>query len=422
MHSPFLIKTTDPTNLHFDTNFFVSENKQISSEINSAVEGFFAYVTEFKTPKKDIPVWYIDKHTSKATYSGGAEYGQVQNVIILTNDTYLIEGGIQELDIDFLKYFVENPSCEGAELHSVELCSNCGEQHCDNSHCKDYKDEKFYLISTPQNTVTTTTTYCEGHLISSETINPKEESDLELLPDFKLSKTIFDKIGGLKDSKDNTEISEIDKKAMDLLKDKWQHLYMFGYPQKPFPTNYERELSLVKLVLYESFKSETKQELTKQNIVSSEEREKYFKEKEERKNAHIQVMYEVHKNRKQLKKEIESTMKKMENEWNDSNNKLVAKSKEVKFISRDNLISVSRSYYFLWMCEFQDWFRTENTMDITPERFIDSSEQVKFRVRITGSKMENLGYITPFGNYNEALENGLLEACRILQRNDERKK
>jgi hypothetical protein len=74
------------------------------------------------------------------------------------------------------------------------------------------------------------------------------------------------------------------------------------------------------------------------------------------------------------------------------------------------------------MCEFQDWFRTEKTMDITPERFIDSSDQVRFRVRITGGRTENLGYLTPFLGFNEALENGLLEACRILQKNDERKK
>jgi hypothetical protein len=39
--------------------------------------------------------------------------------------------------------------------------------------------------------------------------------------------------------------------------------------------------------------------------------------------------------------------KEMEKEWNDSNNKLVAKSKEVKFISKDYLVTVSRNYYYL---------------------------------------------------------------------------
>jgi hypothetical protein len=294
MTPPILIRTTEPTNLHFDTKFFVSEKEQISIEINSIVKGFFAYVTELKTPKKDVPVYYIDKHTAKVSYSGGAEYGSEQEVIIMTNDTHLIEGGVQAIEDEFLNYFVENPSCNDAEIHSVELCENCGQQHCDNYDCKGYKDEKYYLISTPKNTVKKITTYCDGYEISTETIKPKEDSTKsdsisneerkkyfeekeknkkalieamyevhrnrkelkqELLPDFKLSKSIFNKIGELNASKDNTEYSEIDKKAMDLLKDKWQHLYMFGYPQKPFPKNYESDLNLVKLVLYESPKN-----------------------------------------------------------------------------------------------------------------------------------------------------------------------
>ena len=42
-----------------------------------------------------------------------------------------------------------------------------------------------------------------------------------------------------------------EKLAMDKLKNKWEHLYIFGYPQKPFPTNYENDLNNVKVGLYE---------------------------------------------------------------------------------------------------------------------------------------------------------------------------
>ena len=42
-----------------------------------------------------------------------------------------------------------------------------------------------------------------------------------------------------------------EKLAMDKLKSKWEHLYIFGYPQKPFPTNYENDLNNVKVGLYE---------------------------------------------------------------------------------------------------------------------------------------------------------------------------
>jgi hypothetical protein len=50
------------------------------------------------------------------------------------------------------------------------------------------------------------------------------------------------------------EVAEIEKIAMDKLKSKWEHLYTFGYPQKPFPTNYENDFNNVKVGLYEGAK------------------------------------------------------------------------------------------------------------------------------------------------------------------------
>jgi hypothetical protein len=46
-------------------------------------------------------------------------------------------------------------------------------------------------------------------------------------------------------------IESIEKKAMDLLKDRWSHLYISGYPEKPFPKNYEHDLNIVKLGILE---------------------------------------------------------------------------------------------------------------------------------------------------------------------------
>ena len=37
----------------------------------------------------------------------------------------------------------------------------------------------------------------------------------------------------------------LELEAMDLLKNKWSHLYTFGYPQRPFPTNYENDLNSI---------------------------------------------------------------------------------------------------------------------------------------------------------------------------------
>ncbi len=50
------------------------------------------------------------------------------------------------------------------------------------------------------------------------------------------------------------EASDIERIAMDKLKNKWGHLYTFGYPQRPFPTNYENDLNNIKIGLYEGTK------------------------------------------------------------------------------------------------------------------------------------------------------------------------
>jgi hypothetical protein len=47
-------------------------------------------------------------------------------------------------------------------------------------------------------------------------------------------------------------IGEIEKFAMDILKNKWPHLYIFGYPKKPYPTNYENDLNCTLLGLLKS--------------------------------------------------------------------------------------------------------------------------------------------------------------------------
>lgn len=41
----------------------------------------------------------------------------------------------------------------------------------------------------------------------------------------------------------------IEKEAMDLLAAKWSHLFQFGYPKKPYPTNFENDLNCVMLGL-----------------------------------------------------------------------------------------------------------------------------------------------------------------------------
>jgi hypothetical protein len=54
------------------------------------------------------------------------------------------------------------------------------------------------------------------------------------------------------------EAADMERVAMDKLKNKWGHLYTFGYPQRPFPTNYENDLNNIKIGLYEGAKYQAK--------------------------------------------------------------------------------------------------------------------------------------------------------------------
>ena len=49
---------------------------------------------------------------------------------------------------------------------------------------------------------------------------------------------------------DVKSVDDIEKIAMDSLKNKWSHLYQFGYPQMPYPTNYANDLNNVMLGIY----------------------------------------------------------------------------------------------------------------------------------------------------------------------------
>ena len=102
--------------------------------------------------------------------------------IILTTDPDLIKDGVQAIDDDFLEWFVKNPSCEEVKTYIVKLCTNCGQQHCDNIDCRGYKDETQYLISFPNNTTQRIITYCDGYEVNTEKIIiPKEEPKQETL-------------------------------------------------------------------------------------------------------------------------------------------------------------------------------------------------------------------------------------------------
>ncbi len=50
-------------------------------------------------------------------------------------------------------------------------------------------------------------------------------------------------------------MEELEKKAIDIIKStgKWSHLFIFGNPKKPYPTNFENDLNNVMLGLTSKF-------------------------------------------------------------------------------------------------------------------------------------------------------------------------
>jgi hypothetical protein len=74
------------------------------------------YITSDEEIKEGVNQWYLDKLLNKPRNSSGSQYGEKQNVIILTTDQDLIKDGVQAIDDEFLQWFIKNPSCEMAHV------------------------------------------------------------------------------------------------------------------------------------------------------------------------------------------------------------------------------------------------------------------------------------------------------------------
>ena len=79
------------------------------------------YITSDEEIKEGVGQWYLDKFLNKPRNSSGSQYGENQNVIILTTDQDLIKDGVQGIDDEFLDWFVNNPSCEEVEVENSSV-------------------------------------------------------------------------------------------------------------------------------------------------------------------------------------------------------------------------------------------------------------------------------------------------------------
>jgi hypothetical protein len=149
--------------------------------------------------------------------------------IILTTDQDLIKDGVQAIEDEFLEWFVKNPSCERVDVNdwmstngTIAFGGDKRYQICNHIHNK--------IILPKEEHPNQIKCYC-GHTTMCD-CSPLDEAKKETLE----------------------EAADIERIAMDKLKNKWGHLYTFGYPQRPFPTNYENDLNNIKIGLYEGAK------------------------------------------------------------------------------------------------------------------------------------------------------------------------
>ena len=115
MKNIHILPTNKPSKLH---NTF---NVQIGEEINSIVESRHIYITSDEEIKFND--YIIDGYKVWQWKDDSSLLGRKK--VILTTDQDLIKDGVQDIDDEFLKWFVNNPSCEGVKIESWEIKGKC---------------------------------------------------------------------------------------------------------------------------------------------------------------------------------------------------------------------------------------------------------------------------------------------------------
>jgi len=114
MKNLYVLPTDKPSRLSILNSGKLNFGAEAMSSSNSKLQHI--YITSDEEIKEGVDQWYLDKYLNKPRNSSGAQYGEKQNVIILTTDQDLIKDGVQPIDDEFLESFVKNPSCEFVEI------------------------------------------------------------------------------------------------------------------------------------------------------------------------------------------------------------------------------------------------------------------------------------------------------------------
>lgn len=95
---------------------------------------------------------------------------------------------------------------------------------------------------------------------------------------------------------------------------------------------------------------------------------------------------------------------------------LVKLSYEKDFRSKDNLILVNPSYFYLWMCELQQWLRDKHECVIVIIPFLLDNGGITYEYTNYSTQVdEELDHGDgPFETYEKALEAALISALKQI--------
>lgn len=139
MKNLYLLDTKDETIIHKDSSYFLSNEPQVSSTINSSVVGKNIYITSDEEIQPND--WFIDTVRLLISRAQSLEIGTSQKVpiiiceyhgvyiesnckkIVMATDLKLIRSSslVQYINLDFLNWFINKANDSGQPIDQVEI-------------------------------------------------------------------------------------------------------------------------------------------------------------------------------------------------------------------------------------------------------------------------------------------------------------
>jgi hypothetical protein len=118
MKNLFLLPTNKPSRLFDFMTKLILIDKISTDEGNMNRHIYITNDEEIKEKR----CWVINPYNKRESVPH-SRYGKL---VVMTTDQELIEDGVQEIDDEFLEWFVKNPSCENVEVQKWSSLAECG--------------------------------------------------------------------------------------------------------------------------------------------------------------------------------------------------------------------------------------------------------------------------------------------------------